>query len=223
MKKVYIDCGHGGTDSGAIGNGMYEKDIVLAVGKKLDAHLKRCGIETKMSRTTDVYKTLEFRSDDANAWGADVFASLHCNSFNKSAKGLETYCYQFQYKKLAECVHEEVVKAGLYTINRGVKEGNFSVIRRTKMSAFLIELAFIDQPYDAKLLKEKQDAFAVAIAKGICKFLGVAYKEENTSNTGEVLYQVVVGTFKIKENAIDLQKELISKGYTGTFLDAENK
>ncbi|MCG4735130.1 N-acetylmuramoyl-L-alanine amidase, partial [Casaltella massiliensis] len=61
MKKVYIDLGHGGNDSGAIGvNNILEKDIVLSIGKKLEQKLKNCDLDIKMSRSNDTFKTLEY-------------------------------------------------------------------------------------------------------------------------------------------------------------------
>lgn len=218
MKKVYIDLGHGGNDSGAIGvNNILEKDIVLSIGKKLEQKLKNCDLDIKMSRNNDTFKTLEYRSSEANKWGADCFVSLHCNSFNKLAKGIETYCYKLKYRKLADDIHEELVKAHLYTENRGVKEGNFHVVRETKMAAALIELAFIDNVEDIDLLLNKQDEFATAIAKGICKFLGIEFKYDNSSNK-EQLWAVCVGAFKERENADRVLKEAIDKGFKDAYI-----
>lgn len=186
MKKVYLDPGHGGTDSGATGNEIKEKDIVLAVAKKLEVKLKKCNLDIRMSRTTDDYKTLEYRSTDANNWGADCFVSIHANSADAtSAQGVETYCYKFAYRPLADKVHEEIIASKTYTKNRGVKEGNFHVVRETNMDACLVELAFISNAEDANLLKNKQDEFATAIAKGICKYLGVTYVDDNQTPPGE--------------------------------------
>lgn len=186
MKKVYLDPGHGGTDSGATGNEIKEKDIVLAVAKKLEVKLKKCNLDIRMSRTTDDYKTLEYRSTDANNWGADCFVSIHANSADAtSAQGVETYCYKFAYRPLADKVHEEIIASKTYTKNRGVKEGNFHVVRETNMDACLVELAFISNTEDANLLKNKQDEFATAIAKGICKYLDVTYVDDNQTPPGE--------------------------------------
>ena len=216
MFKVYIDAGHGGTDSGAVGvRNVLEKNIVLAVGKKVETKLKNCGIEVRMSRTTDIFKSLEYRSSDANKWKADCFVSLHCNSFNKSAKGLETYCYKFKYRGLADYLQTEMINSKLYTLNRGVKEGNYHVIRETNMPAALIELGFIDNVEDIKLLENKQEEFSTSIAKGICKFLGVEYKGAPTDTTSSpsgdnVLYRIcataVTGKVKAEQEVEELKK-----------------
>ena len=218
MKKVYIDLGHGGKDSGTVGvNNILEKDIVLSIGKKLVQKLKKCNVEVKMSRTDDTTKTLQYRSSEANKWGADCFVSLHCNSFNKLSKGIETYCYKFKYRKLADDIHEELIKAHLYTQNRGVKEGNFHVLRETKMPATLIELAFIDNIEDIDILLNKQNEFATAIAKGICKFLCIEYNYDDNSNKSQ-LWAVCVGAFKERENADRVLHEAKNKGFKDAYI-----
>lgn len=193
---------------------------MLNVGKKVEDKLKKCGLEVKLSRSNDTFKTLEYRSSDANKWGADCFVSLHCNSFNKTAKGLEIYCYKFKYRKLADAIQDEMVNAKLYTVNRGVKEGNYHVIRETNMSAALIELGFIDNSEDINLLLNKQDEFATTIAKGICKYLGVTYIEDKPTlptNNGQML-AVCIGAYKDRANADKALKEAKEKGFKDVYL-----
>ncbi|WP_170182826.1 N-acetylmuramoyl-L-alanine amidase [Paraclostridium bifermentans] len=180
MFKVYIDLGHGGNDSGALNKArnVLEKNVVLEVGKLVDSKLRKCGLDVKLSRTNDITKSLQQRTNEANAWGADCLVSIHVNDAdNRKAKGLETYCYKIKYRKLADFIQEECVKAGLYTQNRGVKEGNLHMVRESKMSAALIELFFINNEEDINKMLNKKEEFATAIAKGICKFLGVSYVE----------------------------------------------
>jgi N-acetylmuramoyl-L-alanine amidase len=94
IRKIVLDPGHGGKDPGAIGvGGIAEKDIVLAVAKKLERKLKQeMGVEVVLTRRDDRFIALEDRTAIANAEGADLFVSLHMNaSPNGEAKGLETY------------------------------------------------------------------------------------------------------------------------------------
>jgi N-acetylmuramoyl-L-alanine amidase len=94
IRKIVLDPGHGGKDPGAIGvGGIAEKDIVLAVAKKLERKLKQeMGVEVVLTRRDDRFIPLEDRTAIANAEGADLFVSLHMNaSPNSEAKGLETY------------------------------------------------------------------------------------------------------------------------------------
>ncbi|WP_250674396.1 N-acetylmuramoyl-L-alanine amidase (plasmid) [Paraclostridium ghonii] len=188
MSKVYIDLGHGGADSGAIcrSKNVFEKNIVLEVGKLVESKLKACGIDVKLSRYNDITKSLVQRTTEANNWGADILVSIHVNDAeNISAQGVETYCYKFAYRNLADCVHEELIKDGLYTKNRGIKEGNLHMVRESKMSACLVELFFINNEDDINKLLNKKDEFANAIAKGICKYLGINYAGGNAISPNE--------------------------------------
>ncbi|MDO7206322.1 N-acetylmuramoyl-L-alanine amidase [Paraclostridium bifermentans] len=108
----------------------------------------------KLSRTDDSTLSLDGRTSAANKWNADCYVSIHCNSFNNSASGVETFSYTDKTKNLANCIHEEILKTNAYTKNRGVKTANFYVLRKSSMRSCLIELAFIDNELDAKLLEK---------------------------------------------------------------------
>lgn len=181
--KICIDPGHGGKDPGAIGpSGTKEKDITLAIALKLKPLLENRGIEIYLTRTADIFVDLSIRAKMANEAHADYFVSIHCNSaINPQAHGIETYCYVKSEKaeKLANMVQSEIVKAtGL--MDRGVKTANFAVLRETKMPAILIETAFISNINEEKLFKNVvfQDKIAIAIAKGLCRYLGIEYMGE---------------------------------------------
>lgn len=239
MKKVYIDPGHGGTDSGAVGvRNVLEKNIVLEVAKKVASKLRNCSIEVKMSRTDDTFKTLNYRSSDANNWKADCFVSIHCNSASKKDEngktiidpkphGLETFCYEFKYRGLADYLQKEMLNANLYTRDRGVKEGNYHVLRETNMSAALVELGFITNAEDIKLLENKQEEFSTAIAKGICKFLGVAYKETSkptsTPSNDGTLYRICATAVTGATKADEEINKLKGLGYKDAYKVAVNK
>jgi N-acetylmuramoyl-L-alanine amidase len=223
MKKVYIDLGHGGADTGAINKArnVFEKNVVLEIGKLLDEKLRNNGLDVKLSRTNDITKSLAQRTTEANNWGADVLVSIHINDAeNTSAQGLETYCYKTQYRKLADCVHKELISAGLYTKDRGVKEGNLHMVRESKMSASLVELFFINNEEDFNKLINKKEEFETAIAKGICAFLGVKYvdnKPSSPSNSDDML-AVCIGAYKEKSNAEAALKEAKEKGFKDAYL-----
>ncbi|SCJ49357.1 N-acetylmuramoyl-L-alanine amidase LytC precursor [uncultured Clostridium sp.] len=187
MKKSMVDAGHGGKDSGAPGvHGCLEKNIALEVANRVNNYLKTQDIENILTRNTDVFLSLSERTNKANNLGVNSFVSIHCNSSdNPSAQGLETYCYKFKYRPLADAIQNELLKKGLYTKNRGVKEGDLHVIRETNMDACLVELGFITNEEDYSLIMNNKDRFAKAIAKGICKFNGVTWKETGGSSSGE--------------------------------------
>lgn len=179
--KIFLDAGHGGKDPGALGNGIKEKDINLSVALKVGEILKKHNLEVIYSRTTDVFLELSERTAKANKSNADIFVSIHCNAAeNVSAKGVETFSYPGSNKgtALAKCIQDSIISSKIYTIDRKIKTANFAVLRQSNMPSALIELAFITNVEDAKILKDKQDELAIAIAKGICRYFGVEYREE---------------------------------------------
>src|SRR3990167_11272953 len=94
IKRIVIDAGHGGKDSGAVGKkGLKEKDVVLKIAKGLKETLsKETGAEIFMTRDDDTFIPLEERTAIANTKEADIFISVHANaSFNRKASGVETY------------------------------------------------------------------------------------------------------------------------------------
>ena len=92
--RVMIDPGHGGKDPGAVGpTGLREKDVVLAIGRRIREKLERSGeFDVRMTRDDDVFIPLEERTAMANKGRADIFVSLHINaSPNRRAEGFSTY------------------------------------------------------------------------------------------------------------------------------------
>ena len=184
--KVFIDAGHGGTDPGAVGNGLKEKDIVLSIATKLGALLNGRGISIKYSRTNDTYLSLEERARLANAWGADLFVSIHANSATSSVRGTECYTHptaNTATKTLSGNVSRAIAsKFGIS--NRGHKEANFAVLRLSNMPAILVETAFISNSSDANLLNTRQTDFSIAIANSI-----LSYFNGRTIDTSYILSQ----------------------------------
>jgi N-acetylmuramoyl-L-alanine amidase len=96
---IVVDPGHGGHDSGAIGGGRYEKDLVLQIAKRTAKALKKKGFRVKMTRATDHFVKLRSRTHYANRQKADIFVSIHANAIAQKRRfgkvhGLETYFLQ---------------------------------------------------------------------------------------------------------------------------------
>lgn len=157
-KIIVVDAGHGGSDPGALGYGMQEKDITLITSKHLRDYLTKAGAEVVMTRDTDIFHSLEKRVSIANNTAGQVFVSIHANAFNGTANGTETYYNEdnpksADNKKLATFIQKRMLIPELDMKDRGVKEANFYVIRyQNKMASTLIELGFIDQKDDAAKL-----------------------------------------------------------------------
>jgi len=170
--KIVIDPGHGGSDSGAVGSGLRESDIVLDVALKAGSKLQKAGVDVIFTRNDDKKVTLEERTSLANAQKADYFVSIHANA--GGGTGVETLIYKegSVAGNLAKIIQEYIVNA-LGLKDRKVKaRPDLWVLRKTNMPAVLIELAFIDNPSDAEVLKNSKDEFANAIAAAILKFIG---------------------------------------------------
>ena len=215
MKKVFLDAGHGGKDPGSVGNGLKEKDISLSVTLKVGEILKAHGVGVIYSRTTDEFIDLRKRSDKANTENVDIFVSIHINAFTSAtASGIETYSYSNSKNgdRLSKCIYNSIIKNKVYTLERGTKTANFSVLKNTKMPSTLLELGFITNKTDAEILRNRQDELSEAVAKGILDYLEIKYIKEEKEDKSK-LYRVQVGAFKRKENAEILAKELKVKGY----------
>lgn len=188
--KVFLDSGHGGKDTGAVGNGIKEKDRALDYCLDIGQELKRHGVEVVYSRTSDIFLELNERAVKANKTDSNVFVSIHLNSFsNPSSKGFEVYHYtnSSNGKQLASNIHSEIVKEKLYTLDRGVKSANFAVLRLTKMQSCLIELGFISNKEDVQLLADKQSEVVKGIVKGILNTINVKYKDKDIKpSSGDV-------------------------------------
>jgi N-acetylmuramoyl-L-alanine amidase len=93
VARVVLDPGHGGTDPGAIGpGGAREKDVTLAIARKAAPVLAQSGVQVELTRDDDRFVSLEERTARANAFGADLFVSIHCNAAeNHGKRGVETY------------------------------------------------------------------------------------------------------------------------------------
>lgn len=154
-QTIVIDPGHGGHDSGAVANGLQEKDVVLDVGQRAADKLRASGANVIMTRSSDQFIALEERAAIANRANADIFVSIHANAAAAtSATGTESYHFPTSTngRRLAGNIQNELV-SHLGTRDRGVKDANFSVLRNTAMPAVLLELGFITNAGEADRMK----------------------------------------------------------------------
>ena len=211
--KVFLSAGHGGTDPGAVSNGLYEKAINLNIMLSCRNELERHGVMVVCSRVTDENDPVNEEVKEANASGADIAVSFHTNA--GGGDGSESFYYSTSSdgKKLAQLCEKHTQAIGQNS--RGVKTGNhLRFVNSTKMVAVLCECAFIDNLKDRTIIDTiaEQNKFGVAYAKAILEYFGIAYNSAKTSS--DKIYRVQVGAFKDKANAEKLQAELKSKGYT---------
>jgi N-acetylmuramoyl-L-alanine amidase len=153
---------------GAVRGSLQESAINLAIATHLQRQLEAYPAQHKviMTRDTDEAVSLDERVRIANKAGAAYFVSIHCNAADDpEAHGVEVYYYHgsTKGKTLAGKVHRMVKP--LYTNDRGIKEGNFEVIRETHMPAILAECGFVSNPKEARMIGDER--FQISVAKAI--------------------------------------------------------
>ena len=184
-KIVVLDPGHGGNDPGTIGSdGIEEKQVTLPIATAAAQILRQDGAEVIMTRTGDTNPSLYTRPDIANRAGANVFVSIHGNHDQASIIGGTGTYIQAPFPdllleqnldaslKLASCLQDTLV-ATLRLHNRGIFDDNLEVLRDSQMPAALVEVAFLSNFREERLLNEPsfQQKAGAAIATGITKFL----------------------------------------------------
>jgi N-acetylmuramoyl-L-alanine amidase len=191
--KICVDPGHGGDDPGGVGCGLEEEDIVLDTSQRLQTLLEDAGFDVVITRNSDVFITLDGRTDFANAQGADRFASIHANAFgDASANGTETFCAT--NASAASFDMRDRIQAELLTAlglrDRGGKTADFHVLRFTNMPATLSELGFVTNcSVDADVLNDPnmRQAAAEAHLIAIAEHLNVDIDDPAPPANGELL------------------------------------
>lgn len=178
MPKIFLDPGHGGSDSGAVGNGLQEKDLTLKIATYARNYLENNyeDVNVQMSRTGDSTISLSERTRRANNWGADIFVSVHINA--GGGTGFESYVINRagqSTRRLQDRIHPEIMKVLPGFRDRGQKQANFHVLRNSNMNAILTENLFIDTTRDANFLRSDANLklLGEAHAIGIANYLGL--------------------------------------------------
>ena len=188
--NIFIDQGHnpGGINGGAVGFGYREQDITYQVGIYLAELLRQDGrfaVRTSRNSPDEILGTsnttsLAARVNAANSWPADYFISIHCNAnTNPAINGSEVYVFRTPSvaADLARQVLDAMV-AQVGTKDNGVRVNpSLYVLRRTRMPAILVELAYITNEEDVEKLVSNQFGFAYGIYRGILNYFGMSLPE----------------------------------------------
>jgi len=194
---VVIDPGHGGRDTGAIArDGTREKDVVLPIARKVAERLRRSGLVVYLTRSSDVFVSLDQRVAAARKRKADLFVSIHANASGaKSIAGAETFLltpkgtrstysnkkqvqassgngFDKNNARLAWEIQKQIVAASGCT-DRGVKHARFLVLRKAPCPAVLVETGFLTNSREARLLRSEgyRDKIARGVAEGILRYI----------------------------------------------------
>ena len=182
LPLIYLDPGHGALDFGAVIKRPHleEKRLCLLTAHYTKQYLEKMGYRVSLTRSRDVYVTLDKRAYLANRFKAGLYISIHYNSCpNPAIAGIEVYYHDKPGKKktvssrrlASKVLQQMLVKTKARS--RGVKRGNFLVIRDTKMPAILIEAGFLTNIKERNRIKQRQYLFTIAkgIANGINSFV----------------------------------------------------
>ena len=215
MSRVFIGVGHGGADPGAIGGGLEEKNVNLAMALACKQELERHGVTVGISRMVDEDDPLVQEIQEANAFAPDLAVDVHNNA--GGGDGFEVYRQTGKHAskslKLAAALEARVKELGQNS--RGVKtrlnasgQDYYGWLRQVNAPAVLCEGAFLDTTdREAVDSPQKQENFGIAYAKAILDVLGISWKEEKT------LYRVQTGAFGNRENALKYAEKLMDNGY----------
>ncbi len=177
---IVIDPGHGGSDPGTIGTflGTYEKDVVLPISLKFGELLEEHGAIVVYTRTEDNYVSLFDRPQIAEMVNAELFISIHANSYEGTvARGVETlynplYLENF---RLAQMMQNELV-SHLGVVNRGVRpRTDLLVLNNSTMPAVLMEVGFVSHQEEELLLidPDYQNEIAIGLLNGVLAFFDI--------------------------------------------------
>ena len=173
QRVVVVDAGHGGSDSGAVGNGYYEKNMTLKIVQSIKANFdKNSTYKVYYTRLSDWYPSLSYRYKMANEVNADRFLSVHINSAdNKSAKGTETL-YK-TYKTYAQTIQNSALTGMGYTssssYNRKLKyRDDLAVLNGPKMTTALVEMGFISNQTEASRINSRTTTIGANLYQAIC-------------------------------------------------------
>jgi N-acetylmuramoyl-L-alanine amidase len=177
MKTICVDPGHGGPDPGAVGGGLEEEDLTLAVGLRTRDRLVKAGYKVVMTRETDKRVTNPTRCKISNDAKADVHLAIHFNAArNPAAKGTEVIYAprSVKGKRLAQAIQDSLVKIKGFS-SRGILtdmdtgRGPFSVIRKTNAPSVIVEVEFVTNAERRKLIDEENEWEVIAshIVEGI--------------------------------------------------------
>jgi len=172
FSTVVIDAGHGGHDRGGIPtNILPEKGVALDTARRVQGYLKAAGLRAVMTRSSDVFVTLDQRVAISNSQKNAIFVSIHYNSAaRRGANGIETFA-NASGLRLAGLIQSKAMKT-TFGENRGVKQRGFYVLRNNRKPSVLVECGFLTNPSDAALAGRAsyRDKLARQIASAILEY-----------------------------------------------------
>lgn len=197
---VFLSAGHGGSDPGAVGNNLEEKNINLNIMLMVKDILEKQDFKVTCSRLKDENDNVYDEVKNANASGAELAFSIHTNA--GGGVGYEGYYYNTgkhtKVVKMGETIANLMKKIGRPMHGEPTKANNSLIfLNATTMPAFLVETGFIDNKTDVQSFDSlsEQRTIALVYAKGILDYFDVEYKEPSKPSVGNASHHTNFGTF----------------------------
>ena len=204
-KGVIIDAGHGGTDSGAVGNGIVEKDLTLKISNYIHNRLDQLGVKNTMSRSDDSTLNSDNRVNKINnIYGTTSDIILVSNHINAGGgEGAEVIYALRNNDKFSKIISDNLSSTGRYVrkyyqkrLPSDTSKDYYYILRDTpNIEAVIVEYGFLDNVNDANLLKSNWESYAEQVVKSICDYIGVKYvpysnDEFYTVKSGDTLWSI---------------------------------
>ena len=174
MSKIYINPGHGGSDSGAVGvGGRQEKDDALRYASAVADKLKAAGHTVELERNADYLINVKDIAKNANLWGADLFIAFHRNAGGgEGAECLIVTGASATSREMAQAIQSALVGVGFRDRGVKVQDRNTYVLSHTTMPATTIECGFVDNAGDNALFDSKFNEIVQGITAAILSIAG---------------------------------------------------
>lgn len=217
MRKIVLDPGHGGNDTGAVHFGRQEKDDTLRLALTIGNLLESAGFDVAYTRTSDVYHTPFERADFANKSNGDYFIAIHRNAtpIPDSGSGIRFLVFKKDSEAgaLAESINGALQHMGMANLGVAERPG-LVTLRRTEMPAVWAEVGYIDNQEDNHFFDQHLNEIAASFARGIMEFT------DGREEPSQALYRVQVGAFRSGTLARQLLNQLQMQGFPA-FLTCE--
>ena len=211
MAKVFLSPSEQFNNAYAYGN-TTEGVQCGKIAKACKVALERSGISVKLMHEG----TMASKCQASNSFGADLHVCIHTNAFNGSVSGTRMFCYNANGNGYKAC---KAIFNVLAPFTPGTSESirpdpSLYEVRVPSAPTAYVEVDFHDVPSVAKWIIEHTTEIGEKIAEGICSYFGIAYKAPTAPKpAGNVMYQVVTGSFSVKANAEKRVQELKNKGF----------
>ena len=216
MAKVYLSPSNQTDNRYAYGN-TTEAEQCGKIAESCRAALERSGIIVQLGHMPSMQEKVKA----SDAFGADLHVPIHTNAFNGQVSGTRMFCFSDGGEGMKAC---KAIFARLAPITPGTSENirvdaSLYEVRMPSAPTAYVEVDFHDVPSVAKWIVEHTADIGEAIARGICDYLGVAFKAQAKPQTdtrgADKLYRVQVGAFSVRENAEKMLHRLKAVGFAG--------